>query len=151
MINRRNFLASTSIIVAGAGLVGFRDGAGAIVQVYKSPSCGCCNAWISHLRDAGFEVEAHDVNDVSAIKRQSGVPRRLWSCHTALVEGYVIEGHTPAAEVVRLLAERPQITGLAVPGMPAGSPGMETNGPAQSYTVYSFDADSVATWSEIGG
>ena len=103
------------------------------------------------MRDAGFEVEARDVDDVSAIKQQSGIPRQLWACHTALVEGYVIEGHTPAAEVERLLAERPEIIGLAVPGMPAGSPGMETNRTTQAYTVYSFNADGVSTWSEIGG
>ena len=101
------------------------------------------------MQDAGFEVEGRDVADISVIKQQSGVPRQLWSCHTALVDGYVIEGHTPAAEVERLLAERPSITGLAVPGMPAGSPGMETSGISQSYTVYSFAADDVSTWSEV--
>jgi len=151
MINRRDFLASTSLLVASVGLVGCSAEARAEVLVYKSPTCGCCNAWISHMREAGFEVEARDIDDVSVIKRQSGIPQQLWSCHTALIDGYVIEGHTPAGEIQRLLAERPDMIGLAVPGMPAGSPGMETSGPNQDYTVYGFDADSVSTWSEISG
>ncbi|MDJ0851375.1 MAG: DUF411 domain-containing protein [Myxococcota bacterium] len=108
------------------------------VQVYKSPTCGCCGKWIDHLEANGFEVEARDVKHVAPIKRAHGVPVKLASCHTALVEGYVIEGHVPAEDVVRLLAERPAVAGLAVPDMPIGSPGMEGPNP-EPYRVFSFD------------
>ena len=95
------------------------------IVVYKSPTCGCCNKWIDHLRDEGFHVIAKNSNDVEKIKREQGVKLKHTSCHTALVEGYVIEGHVPASDIKRLLDEKPKITGLAVPGMPMGSPGME--------------------------
>ncbi len=108
------------------------------VQVYKSPTCGCCGKWIDHLESHGFAVEAHDVKHVTPIKRSHGVPAKLVSCHTALVEGYVIEGHVPAEDVARLLEERPPVAGLAVPDMPIGSPGMEGPNP-EPYRVYSFD------------
>ena len=108
------------------------------VVVYKSPTCGCCNGWVDHLRANGFEVQTHDVSDVVTYKERHGVPARLGSCHTALVDGYVIEGHVPAADIMRLLSEqRPDVVGLAVPGMPSGSPGM--SGPPQPYQVISFD------------
>lgn len=120
-----------SVVMGCAGLVG----AGAVaqttrtlaptVEVYKSPACGCCNKWVTHLRDAGFVVRATDLPDVSDIKTKYKVPGDLASCHTALVEGYVVEGHVPAGDIWRLVKERPKITGLAVPGMPEGSPGME--------------------------
>lgn len=108
------------------------------VTVYKSPTCGCCNAWVDHMREAGFTVNAINTNDVDAIKRKHGVTRDLGSCHTALVGGYVLEGHVPAKDVKRLLAERPQVTGLAVPGMPMGSPGMEGMY-SDKYDVVAFD------------
>lgn len=109
----------------------------AVVTVYKSPTCGCCTAWVDHMRASGFRVAAIDTNDVDAVKRQHGVAAEHGSCHTALVGGYVLEGHVPASDVRRLLAERPAITGLAVPGMPAGSPGME--GPvSEPYRVIAF-------------
>lgn len=110
------------------------------VTVYKSPTCGCCNAWVDHMRESGFKVVAvnRDANEMSAIKHQHGITNDLGSCHTATVGGYVLEGHVPAADVKRLLAERPAVMGLAVPGMPMGSPGME--GPiAHEYDVVSFD------------
>ena len=109
------------------------------VTVYKTPTCGCCAKWVRHLRGAGLEVTAVDVPDLRQIKAENGVPRHLSSCHTALVDGYVVEGHVPAGDVLRLLEERPQIAGLAVPGMPIGSPGMEGPNP-ESYTVYAFEA-----------
>jgi hypothetical protein len=108
------------------------------VTVYKSPTCGCCKAWVDHMREAGFTVVAIDTNDVSGIKHQHGVTGDLGSCHTALVGGYVLEGHVPAADVKRLLAERPKVTGLAVPGMPMGSPGMEGMY-SDKYDVVAFD------------
>ena len=99
------------------------------ITVYKSPTCGCCNGWIDHLKAAGFEVTAHDRDDMSAIKQARGVPRELASCHTAEVEGYVVEGHVPPADIQELLKQRPKSAGLAVPGMPIGSPGMEGPNP----------------------
>jgi hypothetical protein len=107
--------------------------------VYKSPTCGCCGAWVDHVRDAGFEVEVHDVMNVYPIKEQHGLPGHLGSCHTTLVNGYVVEGHVPADVIRRLLAERPRIAGIAVPGMPIGSPGMEVpTGRKDPYDVIAF-------------
>lgn len=112
-------------------------------EVWKDPSCGCCGGWVLHMRGAGFEVVAHDVADPDAVKRANGVPEALWSCHTALVEGYVVEGHVPASAVRRLLAGRPDIRGIALPGMPLGSPGM--NGPkTEPFTIYALPPDPAA-------
>lgn len=109
------------------------------VMVYKSPACGCCKDWVKHLRDHGFTVKTQDVADVTPIKAKHGVLPALASCHTALVDGYVVEGHVPADDLKRLLRERPAVAGVAVPGMPAGSPGME--GTRQDrYQVLTFDA-----------
>ena len=96
-----------------------------LLTVQKHPSCGCCSVWIEHVRDAGFRVEAEDVEDMAAVKNAAGVPDSMASCHTAEVGGYFIEGHVPAADIARLLRERPAARGLALPGMPLGSPGME--------------------------
>ncbi len=111
--------------------------------VYKSPTCGCCNAWIDHVREAGYEVEAVDVEQYAALaatKEEEGVPGDLGSCHTAVIEGYTIEGHVPAEVIARLLEERPDIKGLSVPGMPIGSPGMEGENP-EPYDVIAFTED----------
>lgn len=115
------------------------------IQVFKTATCGCCAKWIDHLEGAGFEVEAKDLADLAALKREQGVPAELSSCHTALVDGYVIEGHVPASDIERLLAERPAIAGLAVPDMPLGSPGMEHPDPSrhQPFQVMSFGRDGV--------
>lgn len=110
-----------------------------VVDVYKSPTCGCCSKWVDHLREEGFEVRTTDTGDLADFKASHGVPRRLESCHTALAAGYVLEGHVPGADVKRLLQERPAIAGLAVAGMPIGSPGMEVPGTAvQPYEVIAF-------------
>jgi hypothetical protein len=110
------------------------------VTVYKSATCGCCSQWIEHMRSHGFSVKSMDVEDVTAIKNQYGVPASAGSCHTALVGGYVVEGHVPAADVKRLLTEKPKVVGIAVPGMPAGSPGMEVpSGRVDPYDVVSFN------------
>jgi hypothetical protein len=108
--------------------------------VYKSPTCGCCSGWIDHMRAAGFRIVERDTSDVGAVKQRLGVLPTLTSCHTAVIHGYVIEGHVPADDVVRLLEERPKIVGIAVPGMPAGSPGMESAQPWVSYDVVAFDS-----------
>ena len=108
--------------------------------VYKDPSCGCCEAWVAHMKANGFAATVTNTSDVDRIKKQNGVTDALASCHTALVGGYVIEGHVPAADVKRLLTEKPKaIKGLTIPGMPASAPGMDMK-PFQPYTVLSFDA-----------
>jgi len=110
--------------------------------VYKSPTCGCCVKWVEHMQDAGFVVESRDMRDMGSIKRHLGIPDVASSCHTAVVEGYVIEGHVPAEYVQKLLREKPDIPGIAVPGMPIGSPGME--GPnAKPYEVVVFNQEEV--------
>ena len=95
------------------------------VEMYKNPYCGCCGQWAEHMRKNGFQVVAHDVEDITAKRASLGMPASLGSCHTAKVGGYLLEGHVPAADVRRLLKEKPKALGLAVPGMPAGSPGMD--------------------------
>ncbi|MCD2452118.1 MAG: DUF411 domain-containing protein [Methylicorpusculum sp.] len=105
------------------------------VEVLKSPQCGCCGKWINHLQQNGFQVNTHEVNDVPAAREKLGMPDRLGSCHTARVGDYVIEGHVPAADIQRLLKEKPQTLGLAVPSMPPGSPGMETAKPVPYETL----------------
>lgn len=113
------------------------------VIVYKDPNCGCCNKWVEHLREHGFNVTAQNDSRVDKIKAARGVPPELGACHTAIVQGYVVEGHVPADTINRLLRERPAIKGIAVAGMPAGWPGME--GPYyESYNVMSFDANGKA-------
>jgi len=108
------------------------------VQVFKDATCGCCSVWVEHLRRKGFAPTSENVADINAVKEKYGVPAQTRSCHTALVGGYVIEGHVPAAEIQRLLKEKPKVVGLAVPGMPIGSPGME--GPnARPYDVLTFE------------
>ncbi len=113
---------------------------GTEVTVYKSPFCGCCGQWIEHLEQSGFDVEAVNTEELAVVKTRQGVPEELASCHTAVVDGYVVEGHVPAADIARLLDERPAVRGLSVPGMPVGSPGMEDpSGRSESYEVLTFD------------
>jgi hypothetical protein len=114
--------------LAAAALIGLPMLAGAATQaieVYKSATCGCCEAWVKHLRANGFQVNAHNVANPSDMREKMGIPDRLGACHTAVVGGYAIEGHVPAADIKRLLASKPRAKGLAVPSMPPGSPGME--------------------------
>lgn len=125
--------------IALAALVALPALAQGTVTVYKNPQCGCCGKWAAHLRENGFVVREVPTPAMEGVKQQLGVPRSLASCHTARVGEYVIEGHVPAADIRRLLAEKPQLAGLAVPGMPQGSPGMEGPGPAQAYDVVGFD------------
>ena len=114
--------------------------------VHKSPTCGCCGLWVEHMQDAGFPVEVRDTHALHAVKEQLGVPYGKGSCHTAEVAGYVIEGHVPADDVKRLLAERPDAKGLVLPGMPLGSPGMETpDGRTDAYTVELVGNDGTTT------
>jgi len=108
------------------------------IKVYKDPNCGCCKEWIKHLEQNGFTVEVVDMPDLSAVKMKYGVSDNLRSCHTGVIGDYVIEGHVPADLIVKMLEEKPQIAGLAVPGMPMGSPGME-GATKEAYDVLTFD------------
>lgn len=112
-----------------------------VIQVYKSPTCGCCKNWVDHVRANGFQAEVFDVSEeeLQARKAKLGVGPRLASCHTAIVNGYVVEGHVPAADIQRMLKEKPPIIGIAAPGMPVGSPGMEVpGGRKDKYDVVAF-------------
>ncbi|SDK25222.1 DUF411 domain-containing protein [Billgrantia gudaonensis] len=129
-----------SMLAASLGLFATTVWAGPLVEMHKDPNCGCCTAWAEHLEAAGFDVEVHDTDDMRAVKIEHGLTPELASCHTATVEGYVIEGHVPAADIERLLEEKPDVAGLAVPGMPHGSPGMET-GRQDDYAVLSWQRD----------
>jgi hypothetical protein len=111
------------------------------MQVYRSPTCGCCAKWVDHVKAAGFSPTVHQVEDVSPVKARGGVPGELQSCHTALIGGYVIEGHVPADVIQQLLTERPKVAGIAVPGMPVGSPGMEQGSRVDPYQVIAFTKD----------
>ena len=141
------------LAIAGATVLSVAGGAAALaplrhahaeaalpeMTVYKTPTCGCCSAWIDHVKEHGFAVKAKDVPDLSALKKHYGVTQQLASCHTAFVDGYVVEGHVPADVIAKLLKERPKVKGIAVPGMPMGSPGME--GPRRDrYDVVTFDS-----------
>ena len=122
------------------------QGAGAqslpVVEMTKRPNCGCCNAWANHLRAEGFKVKITESDALRNVKRRAGIPQDLDACHTAKVGGYVVEGHVPADDIKRLLAERPGVKGIAVPGMPIGSPGMEMDdGQTEAYDVIAFDGE----------
>jgi len=108
------------------------------LHVYKTLSCGCCALWVEHMKASGFAVEVHDVRDVMPYREKYGVPDEAMSCHTAVIAGYVVEGHVPAADVKRLLSEKPRATGIAVPGMVQGSPGMEQGRAPERYDVVLF-------------
>jgi hypothetical protein len=114
-----------------------------MVEVFKSPSCGCCGKWVEHLRQNGFKVQTHDVSNIAAHRKKLGMPDQLGSCHTASVGGYVVEGHVPAADIRRLLKDKPKALGLSVPAMPPGSPGMESATPV-SYQTLLVQADGTA-------
>lgn len=114
------------------------------ITVYKTPTCGCCTKWIEHLEDHGYQVQAKDMKDLRFIKSMSGVQPRYAACHTAVIDGYVVEGHVPAGDIRRLLAERPDVIGIAVPGMPIGSPGMEQGDRRDDYAVVTLEKDGTA-------
>ncbi len=142
------------LVAIGVSLPGLARAATpkAEVQVFKSRTCGCCAVWVGHLREAGFKVTVLDVHNASAERRRLGMPDRFGSCHTALVDGYVVEGHVPAAEIERLLATRPKALGLSVPGMPASAPGMAIPGLSQPYQVLLIDlAGQASTFASYRG
>jgi hypothetical protein len=136
VMTRRNILLGTAaLLFAQAGGASAKS----TITVTKDPDCGCCEAWADHLRKEDFTVNVVETAKLNQLKARLGVPSDLRSCHTAEVDGYVIEGHVPARAIRKLLAERPQLRGLSVPGMPVGSPGMEIEGqPAETYSVIAF-------------
>lgn len=125
---RRAFLGGVAVTLATPMAACARSPGGNMIAVHKTPTCACCDGWVSHLRDAGFDVNVTITPDLAALRRRHGVPDTLASCHSGLIDGYFIEGHVPAGDVRRLIAQRPDAIGLSVPGMPLGSPGMETPG-----------------------
>lgn len=133
-MKKRAFLAAAALALAAPWALGQKM---PLVEVWKSDSCGCCAEWVKHMEKNGFATKVHRVEDTSPVRRALGMPERMASCHTAKVEGYVIEGHVPASDVKKLLAQKPRARGLAAPGMPAGSPGMDIpdSPPYQTYLV----------------
>jgi hypothetical protein len=132
--------ALTILVIAAISCSSRRDATGPEVVVYKTPFCGCCTKWVEHLRENGFVVTTQEVTDLTQEKTSRGVGQEIASCHTAVVDGYVIEGHVPADVIERLLEERPPVAGLTVPGMPMGSPGME-GAHEEPYEILTFDRE----------
>jgi hypothetical protein len=128
-MDRRTFvraaLAGSATVLTVSPLAALRRSPGTVITVYKSPSCGCCKAWVTHIEKEGFKAQIHDVDDVTPYKKQYHVPDAMQSCHTAVVGDYVIEGHVPADLIQKVLKEKPAILGLATPGMPQSAPGMD--------------------------
>ena len=138
MLARREFVFAAGAFLLLGPLPRARSQQLPLMTVYKSPACGCCGEWVKHIQANGFRVETRELADVAPLRWRYGVSDHLASCHTAVVGGYAIEGHVPAADIQRLLRERPKVRGLAVPGMVVGSPGME-QGPPQPYATLAFD------------
>lgn len=143
MITRRSFLiAAAAAVVVRRNL--FAETPPSVMTVYKDPNCGCCSKWIEHMSKNGFVITVRDVSSMDEIKKTMRVPAALQSCHTGVIDRYVIEGHVPADVVKKFLAAKPAALGLAVPGMPSGSPGME-GGRVDKYDIVSFDRDGKST------
>lgn len=140
MIRLAAMLVLLAMVSSGPAIAQVNTALGPLITVYKSSACGCCGAWVEHLRKNGFRMIAHDVADVTGYRQKLGIPQALGSCHSAAVADYAIEGHVPAADIRRLLRERPKARGIAVPAMPLGSPGME--GPRKDpYETLLFQRD----------
>jgi hypothetical protein len=141
------FVTGLSVVVfAGAAMLSAQPkpvSSRVAAVVYKTPSCGCCSLWVEHLRANGFAVEAKDVSsaEVRAVSKAAGLPEDGTSCHTAKIGNYVVEGHVPVSDIQRMLKEKPAIAGIAAPGMPMGSPGMEQGGAKEAYDVVAFTKD----------
>lgn len=140
-MKRTATIAAAAMLLVGS-LGAKAQGQQATVEVYKSATCGCCSRWVDHLRSHGFVVRTTDTEKLDELKSTRGIPRQVRSCHTAIVGGYVVEGHVPADDVKRLLKERPALAGIGVAGMPIGSPGMEVPGmKGQPFDVIGFSKD----------
>ena len=135
----RNLALSVTLVLVAA--VTPRAQVATPITVYKTPTCGCCGKWVDHMRANGFNPTVNDLPNLTAIKQTTGVPANLQSCHTSVIQGYAIEGHVPADVVRQLLKEKPQVAGIAVPGMPLGSPGMEQGPQKDKYNVVAFGKD----------
>ena len=144
--SRRQLLIFASNSIVAAPLAALADGTSPDIHVIKNPQCGCCTAWIKILIDKGFNVTSEDRSGslLTEFKIESGVPNDMMSCHTAKIDGYFIEGHVPASDIKRLIADRPDALGLAVPAMPYGSPGMGPEDEREAYDVYIISADGTA-------
>jgi hypothetical protein len=143
---RTLIIAAASVLVLSAVSFGQQKPKPIPMSVYKSPSCGCCSLWVDYMRKNGFEPKVQDVDNIGALKLKLGVREEFSSCHTTEVGGYIVEGHVPVETVQRMLKERPKIAGIAVPGMPAGSPGMEVpSGKKDSYNILAFTSDGKTT------
>lgn len=138
-MKRRHFLMAVATAAASASIPVLAATSLPQVEVYKNPDCGCCGAWVDHLKAAGFQVKVHETPDTSAIRKRHGIPDEFGSCHTGVVAGYALEGHVPAEDVKRLLAKKPAAAGLSVPGMPVGSPGMEMGSRKDAFQVLLID------------
>ena len=145
-LSRRQWLILASGYLVAAPLAALAEGIYPDIHVVKNPQCGCCNAWIEILKDKGFNVTTEDRSGsfLTEFKIQSGVPNDMMSCHTAKIDGYFIEGHVPAREIKRLITDRPDALGLALPAMPYGSPGMGSEDAREAYEVYIISADGTA-------
>src|SRR5438045_4119935 len=128
------------VLIFGSTLLGSQLSAQIAIDVYKTPTCGCCGKWVEHLKSNGFTPNVIEVPSTTEYRKKFGIPDKLQSCHTAVVKGYAIEGHVPAADIQRLLKTPGKLKGLAVPGMPAGSPGMEQGPGRDAYSVLGIDA-----------
>ncbi|MFJ4289859.1 DUF411 domain-containing protein [Cupriavidus sp. NPDC089707] len=152
-MQRRRYLGTLGALALGTLAVGvlgpaadaFAQAKPLAIEVYKSPLCGCCEEWVKHLRANGFAVTVHDVEDTGDYRKRFGMPERFGSCHTGYIGGYAIEGHVPAADIRKLLAAKPKAVGLAVPGMPVGSPGMEQGSRKDPFDVLLVKADGAAS------
>jgi hypothetical protein len=142
--------SGAALLLLGAAACTQTASAEPVVTVYMTPTCGCCKLWADHMREAGFTVQEVKRTDLAAIREKFGVPGQVISCHTAVIDGYALEGHVPAESVKRMLRERPAIGGIAVPGMPLGSPGMEQlSGRWEPYEVYTFDRSGPTSVYEV--
>ena len=145
-LSRRQLLILASSSIVAAPLSGLANDAGTNIHVVKNPQCGCCDAWIEILEDDGFNVTTEDRSnsELAAFKSESGIPKDMMSCHTAKIDGYFIEGHVPASDIERVIADRPDALGLAVPAMPYGSPGMGSEEEREAYEVFIIMANGTA-------
>ena len=140
-------ILSAALATTTAALPADRPTAGPAITVYHSPTCGCCRKWVDYLKAEGFTVKSIEQEDLTDIKAELGVVPKLRSCHTAVIAGYVVEGHVPAADIRRLLSEKPKLTGLTAPGMPQSAPGMDAG--KTPYEVLAFDAKGTTTvWAQ---
>ena len=145
---RTLLIGMTGVLILSAAVVGQQQAKPnpIPISVYKSPACGCCAQWVDYMRKNGFDPKVQDVDNIGALKLKLGVREEFSSCHTTEVGGYIVEGHVPVESVQRLLKDRPKIAGIAVPGMPAGSPGMEVpSGKKDPYNVLAFTSDGKTT------